>query len=212
MESTSPAAGIRALVLDYGEVVCDRPAPDRIARMATASGLDTGTFAASYDRERAAYDRGDVTPAEYWSRVIGSATAAHDDLIARLREWDVEIWSDVNRRMIDWLDRARAAGFKTALLSNMHPDMAAHARRSFDWLRRLDCGILSCEIHRLKPGRAIYERCLEQLAVPPSEALFIDNCEANVAGAREAGMLGLRFESVGRLRDDLAAMGFPVLP
>lgn len=201
---------MRALILDYGEVVCHPPAPDRIAQMAEASGLDPETFAARYQRERGPYDRGDLTPAEYWSKVVPDAL--DDTLVGRLRQWDVEMWRNINPSMTEWLDQVRAKGFKTALLSNMHPDMASYARRNFEWLRSLDCSILSCEVRLIKPGRAIYERCLERLALRPSEALFVDDREANVQAARDAGIPSLRFESVERLRDDLVRVGFPVLP
>jgi putative hydrolase of the HAD superfamily len=134
------------------------------------------------------------------------------DLIDDLRRWDVEMWTHLDGDMTEWLGRVQASGLKTAVLSNMHPDMASHARRSFAWLQRLDSVTLSCEVRLIKPDRAIYERCLEGLALPPDQLLFIDDREVNVAAAREAGLRALRFESIDRLRSDLEALGFSVLP
>lgn len=204
-------AGIRAVILDYGEVLCHRPPPQLLSRMAGALGLDQETFASRYEQQRGPYDRGDLAPADYWSAV--AVTSQLDvGLLGKLRQWDVEIWSDIDRDMTEWLDRVRLAGFKTALLSNMHSDMAAYVRRTFDWLRRVDCPILSCELRLIKPDRAIYERCLERLSVQPPEALFIDDRETNVRAASDAGLLAVRFESAEQLRRDLSDMGFPVLP
>jgi FMN phosphatase YigB (HAD superfamily) len=50
-----------------------------------------------------------------------------------------------------------AFGLKTALLSNMHLDMAPYARRTFGCLQRLDFSAISCEVRLIKPERAIYE-------------------------------------------------------
>ena len=206
------ANGIHGLILDYGEVLCHRPAPEKIARMADALGLDPETFAARYQKERGSYDRGDVNYPDYWSKVAAGSVKLDYDLIDQLRQWDVEMWTDLDLDMTEWLGRVQASGLKTAVLSNMHADMASYARRTFAWLRRLDSLTLSCEVRLIKPERAIYERCLEGVALRPDEALFIDDREVNVEAAREAGLLALRFESVERLRNDIEGLGFPVLP
>ena len=212
VESTQPVNRIRGLILDYGDVLCRPPSPDKIERMAGGAGLDPETFAARYYRERGPYDRGDLSPADYWSRVVSDTVVLGEGLLGTLRQWDVEMWSDVDRDMTEWLHEARAAGLKTALLSNMHPDMALYARRSFDWLQHLDCVILSCEVRLIKPDYAIYKRCLEGIELLPFEACFIDDRDANVRGARDAGLTALRFQTVESLRNDLMGIGIPVLP
>ena len=180
--------------------------------MADALRLDPETFAVRYQQERGPYDRGDVGYTGYWSAVSAGSVKLDYDLIDKLRRWDVEIWTDLDGDMTEWLSRVQASGLKTAILSNMHADMASYARRSFGWWKRMDSLTLSCEVRLIKPDRAIYERCLESLALRPDEALFIDDREANVEAAREAGLAALRFESIERLRSDLEGLGFPVLP
>lgn len=207
-----PTSRLRALILDYGDVLCHRPDPSRSERMADVLGLDSETFAFRYHKERGPYDRGDLSPADYWSRVQANGGAPDEDALGKLRLWDVEIWSEINHDMTEWLGRVHAAGFKTALLSNMHPDMAVHARRTFEWLQHLDCLILSCEIHLIKPDRKIYQLCLERLGLRPFQALFIDDREVNTSAAAEVGLMTLRFEAVELLRRDLARLGFPILP
>ena len=206
------ADGIHGLILDYGEVLCHRPTPEKTARMADALRLDPETFAARYEQERGRYDRGDVSFGDYWSKVAAGSVKLDYDLLDQLRRWDVDMWTDVDRDMTDWLGRVQTSGLKTAVLSNMHPDMAMYVRRTFTWLQQLDSLTLSCEVRLVKPERAIYERCLEGVALRPDEALFIDDREVNVVAAREAGLRALRFESIERLRKDLEGMGFSVLP
>ncbi len=204
--------GIHGLILDYGEVLCHRPGPEKIARMTEALKLDPETFAARYEEWRGRYDRGDVSFGDYWSAVSAGSVPLDYDLIDQLRRWDVEMWTDVDRDMTEWVGRVHASGLKTAVLSNMHVDMAAYARRTFTWLKLFDSLTLSCEVRLIKPERAIYERCLEGVGLRPDQTLFIDDREVNVLAAREAGLRALRFESVERLRSDLAGLAIRVLP
>lgn len=211
-EPNRQAGGIRGVVLDFGEVLCHKPTPERLARMADALGLALSPFTNRYSQERPPYDQGLLSPEEYWSRVAGDSFRLNTELVSRLRQWDVEMWSHMDGDMVTWLDRLRESGFKTAVLSNMHCDMAAHVRRNFAWLRRVDCPILSCELRLIKPDPAIYQRCLECLKLPPSEVVFIDDREANVAAASALGIVGLRFQSVEQLRVDLRSLGVAVVP
>jgi 2-haloacid dehalogenase len=48
--------------------------------------------------------------------------------------------------------------------------------------------------------------------VQPSEALFIDDRDANLEQARAVGIHSIRFQSVEQLRRDLQALGFIILP
>ncbi|HXN47247.1 MAG TPA: HAD family phosphatase [Bryobacteraceae bacterium] len=204
--------GIHGLILDYGEVLCHRPGPEKIVRMADALKLDPETFAARYEQGRGLYDRGDLSFGDYWSAVSAGSVPLDYDLFDQLRRWDVEMWIDVDPDMTEWVGRVQASGLKTAVLSNMHVDMAAYARRTFTWMNHLDSLTLSCEVRLIKPERAIYERCLEGVGLRPEQALFIDDREANVLAAREAGLRALRFESIERLRSDLEGLGIRVLP
>jgi putative hydrolase of the HAD superfamily len=203
---------VRGVVLDYGEVLCGRPDETQLARFAQALGLGIETLAARYQQHRGPYDRGDISPVEYWSRVMAGNGELTDALLGELRDWDVQMWSNIDPAMIEWLGRLSEAGLKTAVLSNMHQDMAAYARQNFPWLRRLDSLILSCEVRLVKPERAIYDLCVKGIAIRPAEVLFIDDREVNVLAAREAGLAALRFESSEQLAEVLAERHFPVLP
>ena len=165
-----------------------------------------------YFRERGSYDRGDLAPFDYWSRVVAESIDLSNGVLASLQKLDVEMWSDLKPEMIRWLGDARAAGLKTAVLSNMPADMACHVRQSFDWLKGLDCVVLSCEVRRIKPEPEIYDRCIEGIGLPAEAALFIDDRATNVEGARKAGLMSLQFQTVEGLRNDLTDIGFPILP
>jgi putative hydrolase of the HAD superfamily len=204
---------IKAVILDYGEVISIPPSSEKMASMAAVAGLHPDLFRTLYPTDRALYDRGDFTAATYWLNFADGAHVRLDSAqIAELRRLDVEIWSAVNPQMIRWVECLSEAGLKTALLSNMISDMAVHARQTFRWLDKLTYHVLSCEVGLIKPESAIYERCLEGLQVMPSEALFVDDKQINVQAARALGITSIHFQSVGQLRNELAALPFPILP
>lgn len=204
---------IRAVILDYGEVLCHTPSTDAIARLAVMFQMDPRTFLPHYLQTRAAYDRGDWRPEEYWQRFAALAEVKitpHD--IDKARRLDLELWGQMNDAMILWAQQLHAAGFKTAILSNMPADMATHMRENFAWLSHFDHHIFSGEVRSVKPEPEIYQHCIKVLGVQPTEALFIDDREINLEQARVAGIRGIRFQSVEQLRKELQAIGFTVLP
>jgi putative hydrolase of the HAD superfamily len=203
----------KAVIFDYGEVLCRPPKAHQIEAIARMFDLSPEQYRAFWGRNRDQFDRGDLSAEEYWRKFAEDAGKAIDaeglrDLAAR----DVAMWSDVNPEMIAWIEELSRAGIKTAILSNMHADMADYARRNFRWLVGLNCVTLSAEVRSIKPHPEIYEHCLRGLNASPAETLFIDDREVNVKAAQELGIQGIQFKSLPQLRRELKAAGFPVLP
>jgi putative hydrolase of the HAD superfamily len=203
----------KGLILDYGEVLCVRPMPEQIERMATIIGISADHFMKLYERNRREYDRGDLSAERYWfSWANEPGLGLRADQIPLLRDWDVEMWSNTDPRMIDWLKDVRRSGVRAALLSNMPDDMVARVRNSFSWINYCNCMVFSCEKRLAKPEAAIYERCLEELGTMPDQTLFVDDRDVNVRAARDIGIQAIRFESVRQFRAELEELGFPILP
>jgi putative hydrolase of the HAD superfamily len=204
---------IRAVILDYGEVICHRPNSGVMGRMAAFLRLNPEVFLEHYLKTRGPYDQGIVTGSQYWTafgKEIGLSLEGGQ--IEQLRHWDTEMWSDINFQMTAWLRNLHAAGMLTSLLSNMQMDMAAHARKTFGWLKYMDHQVLSCEVRAIKPDPAIYKYCLQKLGTQPEESLFVDDREPNVQAALALGIRAIHFRSVEQLRADLKAIAFAVLP
>lgn len=211
--SISKPLVIRAVILDFGEVLCHVPSAENIERLAFLFQMDPRIFFPVYLQSRAPYDRGDVLASEYWQEfALQAGVKISVDAIEQARQLDLHMWSDLNDAMILWVRQLHAAGFKTAILSNMPADMAAHMRKTFAWLSHFDHHVFSGEVRSVKPEPEIYQHCIEALGVQPSEALFIDDREINLEQARAAGIRTIRFQSVDQLRQDLQTLGFPILP
>ena len=204
---------IRAVVLDYGEVLCKLPTPQAITRMANAFRMPPESFLSTYLAGRIPYDRGDLLPHAYWKNFASEAGVSIDDkTIDQVRQWDLDLWSNPNEPMIRWLEQVHSAGYKTAILSNMPSDMVEHVMKNFSWIDYFDHHVFSADVRSAKPEPEIYQHLIETLGVKPSETLFIDDREANLEQARAAGIQTIQFHSVEQLRRDLQARHFAVLP
>jgi putative hydrolase of the HAD superfamily len=204
---------IGAVILDYGQVLARCPTAEEFGRMAEMFNVSFELFLELWEASRGAYDRGDLTAEQYWLDLAAQTNSSIDhEQIEILREIEIEIWIHPNPGMFEWVNQLYAAGIKTGLLSNMPWDLVNHVRTNCKWMENFTFKTLSAEVKLIKPDPAIYEHTLHGLGVSAAETLFVDDREPNVRAARALGMHALQFESTAQLRDDLEALGFPILP
>jgi putative hydrolase of the HAD superfamily len=196
---------LRGLILDYGDVLSRPQRTDSLAVMAARVGVSLEAFKTAYWAPRREYDGG-LSAADYWKRVFAALKIpgdAADRLVAWLIARDVESWTDYREETWELARAFRAAGGRTAFLSNGVPEIVGHLRtaRALDGL--FDAVIVSCEVDCLKPDPRIFRLCLERLGVGAEETLFVDDRLENVESASRLGLRTLHFvgdDAVGRLR------------
>ena len=204
---------IRAVILDYGDVISQPPDPAAIFAMAEVFNLPVDRFRELYGSLRHRYDRGDLSAHEYWTEIAqAAAVELSASQVEQLRRIDVAMWSQLNPSVLRWAGQLRMAGLKTAVLSNMHDDMVQEFCKDPIWAEKFDCLALSAVIRIAKPDAGIFRHCLECLSVAPSEALFVDDREINVRAAQALGIRGIVAASPAELRRQLEAIGFTPLP
>ena len=192
---------LKAVIFDYGNVLCLPQTSDDMAAMARVAGIDPEEMPRLYWQSRVPFDRGDLSEHKYWNDLAAEAgrslTARQLAEIIRL---DNESWSRPDPVMVRWAARLRASGIRIGVLSNMpitlRTWLAAHAR----WLDDFDHRTFSCDVRLAKPEPGIYEHSLGGVNVAAADALFLDDKEANVEGARRLGLNGLLFRSPAQAR------------
>lgn len=111
-----------------------------------------------------------------------------------------------NTSLMSAMQRWRAKGLRTAILSNLN-----QLRASLDEVLGIyegsDPVLLSRELGVMKPDPAIYALALAQLEAPANEIVFIDDSEENLPPARALGMHTILFTDNMALVRDLAALG-----
>lgn len=189
---------ISCLMLDMGGVLTQDHRQDKVDELMRilGTGCPRGAFLEAYFAERSDYDRGLVRGEEYWRRIGRSlgALPREEDLEDLVRV-DLESWFNMRERMMEFLRAARERVARVVLLSNIHHDGARYLREGPGraWCASFHELVLSCEHGLLKPELEIYELAMDAAGVLPSEALFVDDVQANVDGALRAGMASFRF-------------------
>jgi putative hydrolase of the HAD superfamily len=194
------------LILDYGNVLTHAQEQSWMDGAARRLGADTTAFRAAYWEHRPAYDA-DLSAAAYWGRVLAASRPGAGALdagdLAWLIEADITSWSVYHDEVWALAAEFRAAGGRTAFLSNSGPEVMARVRARWPLEARFDAVVISCEVGLSKPDPRIYRLCLDQLGLPAPETLFVDDLADNIAGAARIGLRTLRFDgpdALDRLR------------
>ena len=82
----------------------------------------------------------------------------------------------------------RAAGTACFLATNQHELRRAYMSTSLGYDELLDGQLYSCDLRVAKPDPAYFTAALERIGYSAGSALFIDDREPNVLGARTAGL------------------------
>ncbi len=197
---------ITSVIFDFGGVLGLPQDPVWAQAMADMCGLPLPEFLLQYMRDRLDLDRGTVSSAGYWGRILAaSGRAATDGLVGQLVRADVAGWTRVNTRVVEWSARLRGDGIKTAILSNMPQDIldAMCGEPGLRWMADFQARVFSCEVGLVKPEPEIYRRCLEALGALPGETVFLDDVARNVEGAVAQGIQGLLFRSAREAADEI---------
>ncbi len=189
-----PHPTISAVVFDFGGVLIT-PITDRITEVAARHGvsMEQLLYVLMGPREVSTADhpwhraeRGEIPTAGFQQLVQPWA----DEVGITLQGDEFEIILDgvfaVRHTVLDRIGALRAAGFRTALLTNSFREFRDHLEQHIDF-GLFDEVIDSSEVACRKPEPEIYRLTTERMGCPAEEILYLDDFMANVEGARAAG-------------------------
>jgi putative hydrolase of the HAD superfamily len=188
---------INALILDYGNVLCEPQRRSDIEAMAANFAVEPAIFESAYWLFRDQYDRAEFDGSKYWSSVADHAgcTPSKEQMDKALH-LDNESWSRPSQETVEWVKQFQTNGTITALLSNMPPDLRHHLDKYCHWLPQFDHSVFSCDLGHSKPRTEIYHHCLSRLKLAPEETLFLDDREPNCEAAKSIGMHAIVFSTL----------------
>ena len=137
-----------------------------------------------------------ITAEQHWKNVANA-----------LQKTEISI-PDIQQRFWggDRLDRAligkirqQRKEYMTALLSNAFDDLQNMIANVWNIQDAFDEIVISAEAGLMKPDRRIYSLVLDRLALRPKEALFIDDFQTNIDGARRANIKAVQFFSTAQI-------------
>ncbi len=196
-EAHSPSGRVRAVLYDFGGVFIPSPFalsadlgrrldvdPDElIERVFGPYHLDT-------DHPWHRLERGEITFSAAREEIIAmGALGDHDsfDPLTLLGEF-ASSGTVVRDYMVGTVEQVRAAGLATVIVTNNLAEFGSSWRALLDVESLFDAVIDSSEVGVRKPDPQIFLLACGAVDVGPSDALFIDDHEGNIAGAERAGL------------------------
>jgi len=178
------SGSVRAVVFDYGNVLCLEQPLEDMKGMALVCGIPHERFSELYWKLRPPYDRGDIDGPAYWTAVVGQQELCLSrDQMATLIKLDSESITRPNQGAVQWAKLLHHEGFPLTLLSNMPLELSRHVTKSFPSLSTFEYLIYSCDYGSINPELAIYRNCLELLKAAPQDILYLDDRAENVEAA-----------------------------
>ena len=193
-----------AIIFDYGNVLSAPQSADDVGAMARLLEVPVDDFVPVTWRYRDAYDKAELSPSRYWTVVARelSRTISKPQL-EELIALDTRSWSYPHPVTPAWAQALRAAGLRTAILSNMPEPMRNYVLHRCAWLPAFDHCTFSCDVGAAKPMPEIYIHCLAGLEATASQTLFLDDREENVRAAQELGIHSILFTDAGEVACEL---------
>ncbi len=120
----------------------------------------------------------------------------------------IAIWNSLlsQNESIAHLVEGLVSDHNLVIASNTDSIHFSYSIDNFSILRGFDEFFLSYEMNLLKPDPAYFHHVLNGLQATPSDCIFIDDRYDNIRSALDLAMRGLIFESVEKLKSDLASI------
>ena len=148
---------------------------------------------------------------KYWNRFDEGTLLEADYLEMVKKELPERLHTAVEQLVNGWISccpmitgmpeivlDVKKSGKKLYLLSNFNKRLRTEP---YPILKEFDALVISGEINKVKPNRAIYEYLLSEYQLNPEECIFIDDNPANIAMGESLGIKGYLFDGdAGKLR------------
>ncbi|MDR0450092.1 MAG: HAD family phosphatase [Treponema sp.] len=195
---------MRAVVFDFGKVICFPPSEENRRALCALSGLSSEVLEELDRKRRGEYDRGLCDGKGYYRILLREAGLFPDDrVLEAMAETDAEGWKRLDPASVALMRDVKRAGFSLGVLSNMPRDFLDWARTGIPLFGELDAAVFSCEVRAIKPERPIYEALRDRLGCKFDEIVFFDDVPVNVEKAAELGIRAFLWEGAGKARETL---------
>lgn len=109
--------------------------------------------------------------------------------------WDnVTVFTYVYSYSRQWLQSLKDKGLKVYILSNYGKQAFEVNSKKYDFLELADGMVISYQVEIVKPDPRIYEILLDKYGIDRTKAVFIDDRQLNVDGAKAVGLNAILFE------------------
>lgn len=195
---------IKTIIFDNNGVMAYGDSERTIPALAEYFGVNGAYLDSFFHEEAKAFDDGSIGANVFYKRIADRLQKPYN--FNELKE--INISSYAPRPGMQDLVKKLNASYQVALLTNLG-DVYDEANRRlwhYDKLFGRDNIFVSCKLKMKKPEKEIYEYALKALGAKPSETVFIDDRESNLAPARELGMKTILFTSPKQCKNELSLL------
>jgi putative hydrolase of the HAD superfamily len=196
---------VEAVVLDIGGVLELTPPTGWLQRWEAELGLPPGEVGRRIEDLRQAGRLGRITEAQ-WEAAVRERLELS---AGQLERFTADHWEEYvgtpNTELIAWFAGLRPR-VRTGILSNSFVGAREREQERYGFADLCDTLVYSHEVGAAKPDAAVYRLVCARLGVPPRRAVFVDDREQGVAGARAVGMTGVLFGSTAQVIADVEAL------
>lgn len=183
---------IKAVVFDFGNVICTFDMKRSVARLSKLTGFSPSRLAkaAAYaTRHAVEYETGLISSDEFFRRVVtdnGIPISREDFVDAFTHQFEpIPLTFELIRRL--------KPRYKLGLLSNTNEWHYEFGIKTVEVFPLFDTVTLSFEVKAIKPAEKIYRDALAKLNVRPEETVYIDDVREYAEAATALGMRGIRY-------------------
>jgi epoxide hydrolase-like predicted phosphatase len=198
---------IKSVIFDWGGVLIDNPAPGLMQHCAKALKVSKEDYIKAHGRFEADFQKGLIREDAFWEQVCSKLNVPKPDTPS--------LWAEAfeaayvpRKKMFSMTAWLQGKGYRTAVLSNTEvPAMQHFYRQRYDMF---DVAVFSCHEGVKKPDRGIYEITLQKLGCGPEKAIFIDDKQEYIDGAKEVGINTVLFQDINQVKDELNQLGVKI--
>lgn len=214
--SLMAAPKIKAIVFDLGGVIAVTDRQEMILFIAKSLGISPKEASKALIGLKETSLKGDTdndywVNEEYWIQYTrAKKIKLPHHWIEKLNEHRLKSVREMPG-MLDLVKNLKKQGYQVALLSNVRRSQAI-IKRKLGYYDLFNPTILSYEIKMRKPRLSAYCYLLQQLNLPASEVIFIDDKLENVAAAKSVGINAILFKNPRQLVNSLKERGVEIKP
>jgi putative hydrolase of the HAD superfamily len=185
---------IDAALFDFGGVLVREGSVNDFARIAPHADPAVvlshaiGAYHEDDDHPWHRVERGELDMAEWYALTVAALAEAGIEVVVPSSG---SVAFTPNEPVVDAVRAVRAAGGRTAVVTNNVRELSGTWRPVLPLDELFDTVVDSCEVGLRKPNPAIYRLACERLGVAPERAVLLDDIESNLRGAEVAGLRGI---------------------
>ena len=147
------------------------------------------------------YDRGDMSHAE----AMDLCMEKFPDKKEEIKTFFDGIYSVHIPRPEVWkrIPALKEKGYRLYILSNYPKELFLAHTEDADFMKHLDGGVVSYQVHMNKPDKEIYECLLNKYRLKPQECIFFDDRAENTEAAEALGIAGVVITSEKKLIEEI---------